>query len=145
MAKMNKKVLAIISAIIIVIGLSGVVAYQTLYNLSNINANISNSTATINNSTINIGENNTIIYPNSTPTPTPTMTATPSPTTVSTTTPSPTPEPTIQPTPTATPQPNPNLTVQSITFGFDMQSNPNEYSGEYNIILFNPPGVLEYI
>jgi hypothetical protein len=112
---MNRKVLAIILIVIGIVSVGSVTAYQTLYNLSNVNANISNSTAVINNSNVTIGENNTIIYPNTSPTPilTPTLT----PTSSSSLTPTP-----IQ-TPNPTPITSPSVNVVVTEYGHTTLTN----------------------
>ena len=89
--RMNKKILALITAVIITTASSGAYAYSTYYTIQNADVQVDNSTVAINNSNITIGQNNTIIFPEPTPTPEPKATSTPSPKPAPTTTPTPTP------------------------------------------------------
>lgn len=87
---MNKKALALI-AIITAAAISGGYAYQTLYEIEDVEVHVRDSNVTIDNSTVTFGENITFANP---PTPEPTPKPEPSPT------PTPTPQPTPTPTPT---------------------------------------------
>jgi hypothetical protein len=94
---LNTKLLALIASIIILTSVGAGAAYSTYYTVNNADVQVDDSNVIIDNSNVTIGQNNTITYPDSTPTPEPT--AMPTPTTAST------------PTPTHTPLPSPSVTV----------------------------------
>lgn len=81
---MNRKLLVVIYAVLLISSISSAAAYTNYYIINNAQVDVNNSTFTINNSTIILGENNTIVTPppsaTSTPTPSPTSTPTPAPT-----------------------------------------------------------------
>jgi hypothetical protein len=129
---MNKKLLVIILALLSIGSIGGVTAYQTFYNLDNIQA-------VINNSNITIGENNTITYLNPTPTISDiisdnSMTIKQPNQAQSISEPETTAIPTVTPIPTATPKPTPKPTpiAEQITITYNqtkMYTEPSMYNG----------------
>jgi hypothetical protein len=111
MLTLNKKALSIIAVIALITAGSGAYAYSNSFTINDADVQIGASNVTIDNSNVTLGQNNTITYPDATPTPEPS--ATPKPTA----TPTPTQVP-VQPTPapTATPTPVPVYIPINITY-----------------------------